>query len=60
MTFTDKDINDGNNNKNFEAFDSQSLTINISGGSPNVIIEDGKGQKIIISFEKSSIEQIWK
>ena len=36
MTFTDKDINDENNNKNFEAFDSQSLTINISGGSPNV------------------------
>ena len=60
MTFTDKDINDENNNKNFEAFDSQSLTINISGGSPNVIMEDGKGQKIIIISKKDLMKYLNK
>ena len=44
MTFTEKDSNK-EDNKNYEAFDSQSLTINISGGSPNVIMEDEKGEK---------------
>ena len=51
MTFTEKDSNK-EDNKNYEAFDSQSLTINISGGSPNVIMEDEKGEKLIILSKK--------
>ena len=61
MTFSEKDNNDENNlNKNYEAFDSQSLTINISGGSPNIIMEDGKGQKIIIISKKDLMKYLNK
>ena len=48
------------NAKNFEAFDSQSLTINISGGSPNVIMEDEKGEKIIIISKKDLMKYLNK
>ena len=50
MTFTNEDYKE--EYKNYEAFDSQRLTINISGGSPNIILEDGKGQNEIILSKK--------
>ena len=59
MTFSQKD-NVEENAKNFEAFDSQSLTINISGGSPNVIMEDEKGEKIIIISKKDLMKYLNK
>ena len=59
MTFTEKD-NVNENNKNFEAFDSQSLTINISGGSPNIVMEDEKGEKIIILSKKDLMKYLNK
>ena len=59
MTFTEKD-NAKENNKNYEAFDSQSLTINISGGSPNVVMEDQKGEKIIILSKKDLMKYLNK
>ena len=59
MTFSEKD-NTTENNKNYEAFDSQSLTINISGGSPNVVLEDGKGEKIIILSKKDLMKYLNK
>ena len=57
MTFTEKDSNK-EDNKNYEAFDSQSLTINISGGSPNVIMEDEKGEKLIILSKKDLMKYL--
>ena len=58
MTFSDKDsLAD---NKNYEAFDSQSLTINISGGSPNIIMDDDKGQKNIIISKKDLMKYLNK
>ena len=59
MTFSEKD-NFPENTKNYEAFDSQSLTINISGGSPNVIMEDEKGEKIIIISKKDLMKYLNK
>ena len=59
MTFSEKD-NSPEINKNYEAFDSQSLTINISGGSPNVIMEDDKGEKIIILSKKDLMKYLNK
>ena len=59
MTFTEKDSNK-EDNKNYEAFDSQSLTINISGGSPNVIMEDEKGEKLIILSKKDLMKYLNK
>ena len=59
MTFSEKD-NYPENIKNYEAFDSQSLTINISGGSPNVIMEDEKGEKIIIISKKDLMKYLNK
>ena len=59
MTFSEKD-NFLENTKNYEAFDSQSLTINISGGSPNVIMEDEKGEKIIIISKKDLMKYLNK
>ena len=59
MTFSEKD-NTTENNKNFEAFDSQSLTINISGGSPNIVMEDDKGEKIIILSKKDLMKYLNK
>ena len=59
MTFTEKD-HQPENNKNYEAFDSQSLTINISGGSPNIIMEDGKGKKNIIISKKDLMKYLNK
>jgi hypothetical protein len=59
MTFSEKD-NQVENNKNYEAFNSQSLTINISGGSPNIIIEDDKGQKTLILSKKDLIKYLNK
>ena len=47
-------------NKNFEAFDSQSLTINISGGSPNIVMEDEQGEKIIILSKKDLMKYLNK
>ena len=58
-TFSEKD-NLEESGKNFEAFDSQSLTINISGGSPNVIMEDEKGEKIIIISKKDLMKYLNK
>jgi hypothetical protein len=58
-TFSEKD-NLEDIGKNFEAFDSQSLTINISGGSPNVIMEDEKGEKIIIISKKDLMKYLNK
>ena len=58
-TFSEKD-NLEEIGKNFEAFDSQSLTINISGGSPNVIMEDEKGEKIIILSKKDLMKYLNK
>lgn len=52
MTFSEKDNNTMESNKNYEAFDSQSLTINISGGSPNVVMEDDKGEKLLFYPKK--------
>lgn len=59
MTFSEKD-NMNENNKNFEAFDSQSLTINISGGSPNIVMEDEQGEKIIILSKKDLMKYLNK
>ena len=59
MTFTEKD-NTKENNKNYEAFDSQSLTINISGGSPNIVMNDQKGEKIIILSKKDLMKYLNK
>ena len=59
MTFTEKE-HQLENNKNYEAFDSQSLTINISGGSPNIIMEDGKGKKNIIISKKDLMKYLNK
>ena len=59
MTFTEKD-NNKENNKNYEAFDSQSLTINISGGSPNIVMDDQKGEKIIILSKKDLMKYLNK
>ena len=59
MTFTEKD-NTKENNKNYEAFDSQSLTINISGGSPNIVMDDQKGEKIIILSKKDLMKYLNK
>ena len=59
MTFTEKDSNK-EDNKNYEAFDSQSLTINISGGSPNVIMEDQLGEKLIILSKKDLMKYLNK
>ena len=59
MTFSEKD-NFPENGKNYEAFDSQSLTINISGGSPNIIMEDEKGEKIIIISKKDLMKYLNK
>ena len=59
MTFTEKD-NTEENNKNYEAFDSQSLTINISGGSPNVVMENEKNEKIIILSKKDLMKYLNK
>ena len=59
MTFTEKD-NTEENNKNYEAFDSQSLTINISGGSPNVVMENETGEKIIILSKKDLMKYLNK
>jgi len=59
MTFSEKD-NKKESNKNYEAFDSQSLTINISGGSPNVVMEDQKGEKIIILSKKDLMKYLNK
>ena len=59
MTFSEKD-NTMESNKNYEAFDSQSLTINISGGSPNVVMEDDKGEKIIILSKKDLMKYLNK
>ena len=59
MTFTEKD-NTKENNKNYEAFDSQSLTINISGGSPNIVMDDHKGEKIIILSKKDLMKYLNK
>ena len=59
MTFTEKD-NAKETNKNYEAFDSQSLTINISGGSPNVVMEDQKGERIIILSKKDLMKYLNK
>ena len=59
MTFSEKD-NFPENGKNYEAFDSQSLTINISGGSPNVIMENEKGEKIIIISKKDLMKYLNK
>ena len=59
ITFTEKD-NLPESNKNYEAFDSQSLTINISGGSPNIIMEDEKGEKIIIISKKDLMKYLNK
>jgi hypothetical protein len=59
MTFTEKD-NTKESNKNYEAFDSQSLTINISGGSPNIVMDDQKGEKIIILSKKDLMKYLNK
>ena len=59
MTFTEKD-NPKENNKNYEAFDSQSLTINISGGSPNIVMDDQKGEKKIILSKKDLMKYLNK
>ena len=59
MTFTEKD-NTKENNKNYEAFDSQSLTINISGGSPNIVMDAQKGEKIIILSKKDLMKYLNK
>jgi hypothetical protein len=59
MTFSEKD-NSIENNKNFEAFDSQSLTINISGGSPNIVMENEKEEKIIILSKKDLMKYLNK
>ena len=59
MIFTEKD-NTKENNKNYEAFDSQSLTINISGGSPNIVMDDQKGEKIIILSKKDLMKYLNK
>ena len=59
MTFTEKE-HQLESNKNYEAFDSQSLTINISGGSPNIIMEDGKGKKNIIISKKDLMKYLNK
>ena len=59
MTFSENE-NQLENNKNYEAFDSQSLTINISGGSPNILMDDGKGQKIIIISKKDLMKYLNK
>ena len=58
MTFSENDISE--NVKNYEAFDSQSLTINISGGSPNIIMENEKGEKIIIISKKDLMKYLNK
>ena len=59
VTFSEKD-NIPENGKNFEAFNSQSLTINISGGSPNIIMENEKGEKIIIISKKDLMKYLNK
>ena len=59
MTFSEKD-NSIENNKNFEAFDSQSLTINISGGSPNIVMENEKEERIIILSKKDLMKYLNK
>ena len=59
VTFSEKD-NNAENGKNYEAFDSQSLTINISGGSPNIIMQDEKGQQIIILSKKDLMKYLNK
>ena len=59
VTFYKKD-NIPENAKNFEAFDSQSLTINISGGSPNLIMENEKGEKNIIISKKDLMKYLNK
>ena len=59
MTFSENDILT-ENVKNYEAFDSQSLTINISGGSPNIIMENEKGEKIIIISKKDLMKYLNK
>ena len=59
MTFSEKN-NSIENNKNFEAFDSQSLTINISGGSPNIVMENEKEEKIIILSKKDLMKYLNK
>ena len=59
MTFSEKD-NSPENNKKYEAFDSQSLTINISGGSPNIVMEDEKNDKIIILSKKDLMKYLNK
>ena len=60
-TFSDKDNNDEDkNDKNYEAFDSQSLTINISGGSPTIIMENEKGEKILIISKKDLMKYLNK
>jgi chromosome segregation ATPase len=59
MTFSENE-NQLENNKNYEAFDSQSLTINISGGSPNILMDDEKGQKIIIISKKDLMKYLNK
>ena len=58
MTFTNEDSKDDRNN--FEAFDSQRLTINISGGSPNIILNDDKGQNEIILSKKDLMRYLNK
>jgi chromosome segregation ATPase len=59
VTFSENDISP-ENVKNYEAFDSQSLTINISGGSPNIIMENEKGDKIIIISKKDLMKYLNK
>ena len=59
MTFSEND-EVLENIKNYEAFDSQSLTINISGGSPNIIMENDKGQKNIIISKKDLMKYLNK
>ena len=59
MTFSENEILQ-DKVKNYEAFDSQSLTINISGGSPNIIMDDDKGQKNIIISKKDLMKYLNK
>ena len=59
MTFSENEILQ-DKVKNYEAFDSQSLTINISGGSPNIIMENEKGEKIIIISKKDLMKYLNK
>ena len=59
MTFSENEILQ-DKVKNYEAFDSHSLTINISGGSPNIIMENEKGEKIIIISKKDLMKYLNK